>query len=188
MMDCVVRELSIDRPITLNDIQNALKRMALCNDINEVTLQHSYLTRGGEKLVCVFEAEDAEAVRRVTRQLGFDTKGIWPATMHGTDIHSDQLHVSVGTTTVLVERSFEQPTKFSDVQDQESAAAWCLETYYVRFLRSYFSLNQQRMLCIYEAPDAEAVRHTQKTAKMTFSAVWPSVRILYREDGTIQVL
>ena len=101
---------------------------------------------------------------------------------------SDQIHVSDGATAVLVERSFARATKFSDVQDQESAAAWCLDAYDVRFLRSYFSLDQQRMLCLYEAPDAEAVRHTQKTAKMTFSAVWPSLRIRYREDGTVQVL
>lgn len=187
-MDCVVRELSIDRPITLDDIQDALRRMALCNDINEVTLRHSYLTRGGEKLICVFEAEDVEAVRRATRRLGFDPSGIWPATMHGPDLSSDQIHVSDGATAVLVERSFACATKFSDVQDQESAAAWCLDAYDVRFLRSYFSLDQQRMLCLYEAPDAEAVRHTQKTAKMTFSAVWPSLRIRYREDGTVQVL
>lgn len=187
-MAWVVRELSIDRPITLKDIQDALTRMALCSDINEVALRHSYLTRGGEKLICIFEAEDAEAVRRVTRQLGFDTRGIWPATMHGPDTSSEQIHVGDGATTVLVERSFARATKFSDVQDQESAAAWCLEAYDVRFLRSYFSLDQQRMLCLYQAPDAEAVRHAQKMAKMMFSAVWPSVRIVYREDGTAQIL
>ena len=57
-------------------------------------------------------------------------------------------------------------------QQAEDAAAWCLELYKVTFLRTYFSADRKRMLCLYQAPDAESVRLSQQQAKMPFERVW----------------
>jgi hypothetical protein len=37
--------------------------------------------------------------------------------------------------------------------------------------------NGKRMLCFYEAPDAEAVRKAQREAAMPADCVWPCVAI-----------
>jgi len=42
----------------------------------------------------------------------------------------------------------------------------------VTFIRSYFSKDRKRMICEYEAPDAEAVRRLQRTASMPFERIW----------------
>jgi hypothetical protein len=42
----------------------------------------------------------------------------------------------------------------------------------VRFLQSLFSLDRRRMLCLYAAPDAEAVRHAQRGAGLPFERIW----------------
>jgi hypothetical protein len=42
----------------------------------------------------------------------------------------------------------------------------------VKFIRSYFSKDRRRMICEYEAPDAEAVREVQRTASMPFERIW----------------
>jgi hypothetical protein len=73
---------------------------------------------------------------------------------------------------VLVERRFEQPIDFQDIQVQEIAASWCLDTYNVRFLKTFFSRDRRRMLCLYEAPDAEAVRAAEEQAKIPFERAW----------------
>src|SRR5690606_41386261 len=54
----------------------------------------------------------------------------------------------------------------------EDAVAWCLEQHAVRFVRSYFAVDRRAMLCIYRAPDAEAVRATQRQAGLPVSHVW----------------
>lgn len=73
---------------------------------------------------------------------------------------------------VVVERSFEQPVEFGILQEMEEKAAWCLKLHDVRFLRTFLSSDRRRMICMYEAPDAEAVRVSQRTAGLPFDRVW----------------
>jgi len=73
---------------------------------------------------------------------------------------------------VIVERTLEQATDPAELQAMELAAAWCLEVNQVTFQHSYLSSDRQRMICVYEAPDAEAVRRSQCTARLPFDRVW----------------
>lgn len=73
---------------------------------------------------------------------------------------------------VMVERTFDEAAVFDDVQAQEDAFAWCAEQYEVQFIRSFFSKDRKRMICEYEAPDAEAVRTLQRTASLPFDRIW----------------
>jgi hypothetical protein len=73
---------------------------------------------------------------------------------------------------VVVERTFAEPVRFEDIQALEDRGAWCLEMHGVRFHKTYFSADRRRMICIYEAPDAESVRLAQTKAAMPFDRVW----------------
>ncbi len=73
---------------------------------------------------------------------------------------------------VLVERSFDGPVAFEDIQALEDRGAWCLDAHGVAFVRTWFSTDRTRMLCLYDAPDAEAVRAAQATIGMPFDRVW----------------
>ena len=73
---------------------------------------------------------------------------------------------------VVCERAFDAPVDFESVQAREDAAAWCLDQHGVRFVRTYFSLDRRRMICIYEAPDAESVRIANRVAGNPFERVW----------------
>jgi hypothetical protein len=73
---------------------------------------------------------------------------------------------------VVVERTFAEPVEFEVIQALEERGAWCLEAHRVRFLRTYFSADRRRMICVYEAPDAESVRLAQTKAEMPFDCVW----------------
>jgi hypothetical protein len=48
----------------------------------------------------------------------------------------------------------------------------------VSHTHSFFSLDGKRMLCFYEAPDAEAVRVAQREAALPVEAVWAGSLIL----------
>ena len=73
---------------------------------------------------------------------------------------------------VILERKFEQPVQFDDVQALDAAGAWCLSAHRVRFLKTLFSRDRRRMLCLYEAPDAEAVRLAEGEAGVPFERAW----------------
>lgn len=73
---------------------------------------------------------------------------------------------------VIVERRFEAPVDFAKVQASEDEHAWCLRQHDVRFLRSYFARDRQRMICLYLAPDAEAVRRVNDVAGLPYEAIW----------------
>jgi hypothetical protein len=73
---------------------------------------------------------------------------------------------------VIVERTFEQPADIESVQEAGKRAQWCLDLHNVKFVRSYVSNDRRRMMCVYEAPDAESVRIVNSTAKLPFDRVW----------------
>ena len=73
---------------------------------------------------------------------------------------------------VIVEREFEQPVTFEEIQEQETRKISCLKLRGVRFVQSFFSHDRRRMICEYDAPDAESVREAQTRAGMPFTRVW----------------
>ncbi len=78
---------------------------------------------------------------------------------------------------MLVERSFAAPVALEDVQAVEDAGRWCLDTRGVQFVRTFFSGDRRRMICLYSAPDAQAVRDAQREAGMPVDRVWAFARI-----------
>jgi hypothetical protein len=78
---------------------------------------------------------------------------------------------------VLVERSFDQPMSFEDVQKLEDEGSWCFDAYKVRFLKTLCSRDRRRMLCLYEAPDAEAVRLAEDRARVPYDRIWTCSRL-----------
>ena len=74
---------------------------------------------------------------------------------------------------VLVERAFESPQIFAELQAREDAVGWCLEQYDVAFRRTYFGVDGLRAVCLFNAPDAESVRATQRRAGVPMQRAYP---------------
>ena len=81
---------------------------------------------------------------------------------------------------VIVERSFGEATEFEALQTRMDKISWCLEQHRIRFLRSYLSSDKKRMICVYEAPDAESVRIANRQGELPFDHIWTAV--LYGGD------
>ncbi|MGN6183771.1 MAG: DUF4242 domain-containing protein [Thermoanaerobaculia bacterium] len=77
---------------------------------------------------------------------------------------------------VVVERSFEEPVSYEEIQARENESAWCLDVHRVKFLHTYLSKDRKRMICLYEAPDAEAVRRANETGGLPFEKVYTVTR------------
>jgi hypothetical protein len=83
---------------------------------------------------------------------------------------------------VVVERLLDKPYTFAELNCMERSSASCFNLHQVRALRSYFSKDRTRVICLYEAPDAEAVRVANRKAGLPFDNVW-SADVLYPEAG-----
>ena len=132
-----------------------------CLELHRVDWQLSMLSKDGKTANCWFKAPDAESARIALRSEGVDISVLWPGDVFdapGAD------EAEIGNANVAVERLFDEPVTLEDIQAIENAGAQCLEVRNVRFLRTFFSKDRKRMLCIYEAPDAESVRQAQREA------------------------
>ena len=69
------------RPFDVERFNAAQRRNAPCLKAHGVQHTVSYVTRDGLRMICVFDAPDAEAVRRAARQLGLRYDGVWSATV-----------------------------------------------------------------------------------------------------------
>lgn len=78
---------------------------------------------------------------------------------------------------VIVQREFDAPREVAELQAIEDENAWCLETNNVTFSHTYVSADGKTMLCVYQAPDAEAVRRVQDQAKMPYSRIYAVERV-----------
>lgn len=78
---------------------------------------------------------------------------------------------------IVVERSFQEPLDLAALQAQEDAQQQCLDTHRVRFVGTYVAGHQRNMVCVYDAPDAEAVRVTQDRAGLPYDRIWAATSV-----------
>jgi hypothetical protein len=73
---------------------------------------------------------------------------------------------------LVVEHSFDPPITEESLQAAFKRLGPCLKTHGARWIRSYFASDGRRMICEFEAPDAEAVRASLHSAATPFDRVW----------------
>jgi len=164
-MSSVIIERSFEESLTTDIVRSMAEELSPCMGIYSVTWQESWLSKNGNKMICHFDAPDAEALRNTFRRNNTPVKVLYPCTLHDTG--------NSGSVNVVVERSWSEPVNMDDIAAIEEAGSWCLEAHDVTFIRTFFSRDRKRMVCLYQAPDAESVRMSQNKAKMPFDQVWP---------------
>ena len=73
---------------------------------------------------------------------------------------------------IVVERTFEMPQSDADMAAVANRERPCLEIYGVMWKRSLLSEDRRRLVCEYDAPDAESVRRVQREAEAQFDRIW----------------
>lgn len=68
-------------PFDVERYNASQERTAPCLALHGVRHVASYVTPDGRRMICIFEAPDAEAVRQTARQLGFRYESVWTATV-----------------------------------------------------------------------------------------------------------
>ena len=74
--------------------------------------------------------------------------------------------------TLVLEQTFEKPMTPEELSVAAKQLDKCLEAHGARWMRSYLSKDRKRMICEFEAADAEQVRSSARSAGVPFDACW----------------
>ena len=81
---------------------------------------------------------------------------------------------------MIVETVYDPPATDEDIDASATKLDPCLQGHDVRWVRSYMSLDRKRRVCVFEAPDADAVRSSYRSAGVRFERVWAAEEIVDR--------
>jgi hypothetical protein len=164
----VVVERSFAEPVLLEDIQAIEDRGAWCLEAHGVRFLRTYFSRDRRRMICLYEAGDAESVRIAQQQAGVPFDVAWTArTLRHEAPEPDG-------DTVVVERSLSAPLDEPAIRQAVAEGGWCFQQHGCRIVWSLLSPDGLRCLCVFAAPDAEAVRQVQRSIEMPYDSVWPA--------------
>lgn len=73
---------------------------------------------------------------------------------------------------VVMERLFEIPPTDEQLEKMMAATETCLEINGSTRLQTYASGDRKRFVCVFEGPDAEAVRRAVESAGVQYERLW----------------
>ncbi len=163
-----------DPAVTVDDVLAMAKENSNCFGLYRVNWNQSFLASDGGRMICWLDAPDAESARMAFRQTEIEVGETWPGETWPASVHDSAVAGAPGLAdaNVLVERRWDQPVELEDIQAVEDAGAGCLASHRVKFIRTFFSTDRTHMVCLYQAPDAEAVRVAQRKAGMPVDRIW----------------
>jgi hypothetical protein len=155
-MEIVVVERAFEVPAVLSELQAAEDAVAWCLQQYRVSFVHSYVSLDKRSAICIYRAPDAESVVSTQRTAGLPVLRAWSADVITNE--QRQFGARPNMATVLVERDFDRPLTRQDIQASFEQGKSCFNIHRAEWLQSYHSRSGTRLLCVYEAPDAESLR------------------------------
>jgi hypothetical protein len=167
-MSTVVVERAFPEPVTFADIQATEDRGARCLEAHGVRFTRTFFSRDRRRMVCLYEAKDAESVRLAQEKAGLPFERAWTARVvrhAGAEPDGDA---------VVLERTLPQPMDEAAIREAAARGEGCLEQWGCRAVWSFLSTDGRRCLCVFGAPDAESVRQAQRRTGMPYERAWPA--------------
>lgn len=167
--ETIIVERAFEAPADFDRLQAAEDAVAWCLEQHRVTFLRSYLSLDARSMICVYTAPDAEAVRETQRRAGLPVLHLWTAQPIG---DRGRYVAAPGLSTVVVERDFPTPMPAEHVRRLMEGGAHCLEANRAELLVSNLSKDLKRMVCVFEAPDAESVRRANRQIGVPVARAW----------------
>lgn len=167
-MSLVIVETLADKPLTPENPTDTDYQILDCLGARMGTWQYSLLSSDRLRMLCVFEAPDAEAVRESYAKAGGAFDRIWSA-QRLTPAQPPQPN---GARLQVIESIY--PAALTPEQRQahhDSLQAYFTE-HGVEWVKSYLALNHTRGFYELYAPDAEVIQAAYRQVGVPFVRVW----------------
>jgi hypothetical protein len=73
---------------------------------------------------------------------------------------------------VVVETTYDPPLTDEQRRTEQARLDPCLELRGARWIQSFEAPDRRRKICLFQAPDAEAVREALRSSRIAFDRVW----------------
>jgi hypothetical protein len=167
-MSLVIVETLADTPLTPENPTATDYQILDCLAARMGTWQYSLLSSDRLRMLCVFEAPDAESVRESYAKAGGAFNRIWSARR----VMPAPSPPSIGTPLTVVESIY--PDGFTP--DQWQVAQSSLQSGWadaaIEWVKAYVALNHSRGFWELHAPDTKVVEKAHQRAGLPFSRVW----------------
>jgi hypothetical protein len=182
-MEVVLVERSFEQPVAFQDIQTLEDAGSWCLDAHHVRFLKTFFSRDRRRMLCLYEAPDAEAVRLAETQARVPYDVAWTC-MYLRNTGTVDLNREAEY--VVTERVFPEPVTKDFISDALKRSGWCLDLYRAEYVESFLGNDGRRMVCLFRAPDAEAVRNANQQGGIPYTAVWTaSVHVPPSNDSMI---
>jgi hypothetical protein len=173
-------------PLTTAAERLLVKRLDLCAREYNARWREGLVDRERQRMVCRFEAEDLRAARAAALCSGLDPDATWLSPVHrAAATASRNGGTAVGLVDVVAECRQHVPVDGASLMAEQHACVWCLDTFRVHPGPLVMSTDGRRILALFRAPDAEAVRMAYRHANLAFDRVVALRRIQHSAPGSV---
>jgi len=168
-VELVLVERRFNEPVKLEDVRKQKRENSWCLDTYRVRFLKTLLSRDRRRMLCLFEAPDTESVRLAEEKSRVPYDRVWACSqMKG----ESSIFDASASEYVVVERAFPTPVTSEFVSNALQRAGWCLELHRAAYVESYLGGDGMKMVCVFRAPDAEAVRMANEQGQVPYTDVW----------------
>lgn len=159
-------------PLTTVAERLLVKKLDFCARGYSARWREGLVDRERQRMVCRFEADDLRAARAAALCSGLDPDATWLSPVHrAAATASGNSEAAVGLVDVIAECRQDVPVDAASLMAEQHACVWCLETFRVHPGPLVMSADGRRVLALFRAPDAEAVRMAYRHASLAFDRV-----------------
>ncbi len=165
-MNDYLSTLTLEAPLD----RDGLRRLAIhaCLDLHQVRWLRSFVAMDGKRMLCWYQARDAESVRLVLRQQGSAGAGVWPVAV--TDVAgSESLDSSVGC--MVVELPLSSPDA-DEVASLTAGISAALRGSGAVLRRTFLSSRDARLMGVVEAGNPGTVVERLDAAGILTASLW----------------
>lgn len=180
-MTDVLVERAFDPALRDEELHAVSQAVGKCLDLHRVRWRASFLAQDRRRMLCHFEAPDAEAVRNVFRLAGAAVDGLWAVTVHeASDFLASGSSAEDDDRGVLEQVSFAAPVTSAQLRAFARACSEPAERHGDRIttlLRVYVSRDRCRAVFLHRAREAESVGDPRPAVDVPIERVWAYRRI-----------
>ena len=171
----IVVERSFDARTAIDEVQNAERRVAALFEERGVRTVESFLSFDGRSMMSIYDAAAVESVRQTQSAASLPFTRAWSARV---ERHGETSHSPAGGSVVVLERDPPAGMTEDAMREAMAASGPCFETNGVAALSTYFAADLSRIVCVFSAVDAEAVRRANRERGLPFTRAWAATHHL----------
>lgn len=167
-MSLIVVETTAEQPLTPDLLNEAHERVSPCLEARNVIWRYSLLSSDRHRMICTFDAPDAESVRDAYRKGGVISSRTWAGML----IKPEGIQPQPNAALLKVIEVTYPPLSEAEWNEANSRTLRWYAERGIEWIRSYLSLDRTRLICELNASDLESVREAPHKLSVSFDRVW----------------